>query len=100
MPQPITPTAHSSLVGGSTAARRIGRRPVRELTVETVRQFLHYSPSTGRFWGRLRSYDTFYGDAPTQIGRGKVWNQRFAGKRAFTAQSLGYFVGSVTGCKV
>lgn len=100
MTKPITPTHHSNLVGGSTASRCHSRRPVKNLTVDDVRRFLHYDPKTGRLWWKLRSYDTFYGDRSVQIGRGKVWNQRFAGKRAFTAQSLGYFVGSVTGCKV
>lgn len=101
MTQPhITPAHHSSLVGGSTAARRHSRRPVEKLTVEDVRRFLHYAPDTGKFWWKLRSYDTFYGEGSIPRDRGKVWNQRFAGKRAFTAQSLGYFVGSVTGCKV
>jgi hypothetical protein len=97
--QPITPTAHSSLVGGSTRKRH-SRRPVKHLTVEDVRRFLHYDPKTGRLWWKIRGYDTFYGERSIQVDRGKVWNQRFAGKRAFTAQSLGYFVGSVTGCKV
>jgi hypothetical protein len=96
----ITPIAHSSLVGGSTASRRNSRRPVEKLTVDDVRRFLHYDPETGRLWWKLRSYDTFYGDKKIQIDRGKVWNQRFAGRRAFTSKSLGYFVGTVTGCKV
>ena len=101
MTQHITPTAHSNLVGGSTASRlRHSRRPVEKLTVEDVRRFLHYDSDTGRFWWKLRSYDTFYGDGAIPIDRGKVWNQRFAGRRAFTARSLGYFVGTVTGCKV
>lgn len=100
MSESITPTQHSSLVGGSTAARRNSRRPVSELTVEDVRKFVHYAPATGRFWWKLRSYDTFYGDSNIKRDRGKVWNQRFAGRRAFTAKSLGYHVGTVTGCKV
>lgn len=101
MTNPITPTAHSSLVGGSTAARsRHSRRPVEKLTVEDIRRFLHYDPDTGRFWWKIRSYDTFYGSKKIQRDRGKVWNQRFAGRRAFTSQSLGYLVGAITGCKV
>lgn len=62
MIQPITPQHHSSLVGGSTAARRHSRRPVTELTAEDVRRFLHYDPKTGRLWWKIRNYDTFYGE--------------------------------------
>jgi hypothetical protein len=92
----ITPTAHASLVGGSTASRR-KKRPVRELTPEDVRRFLHYDPKTGRFWWKIRSYDTFEGDAFTRYRCGKSWNQKCAGRRALTADSegRGYLVGSV-----
>jgi len=99
MTKPITPQFHSNLVGGSDAKRH-SRRPVEKLTVEDVRRFLHYDPKTGRFWWKIRAYDTFYGDVTMRFNRGKAWNQRFAGTRAFTSLSLGYFVGSILGCKV
>lgn len=94
----ITPTAHSSLVGGSTASRR-AKRPARDLTPAEVRRFLHYDPKTGRFWWRVRAYETFKGDSLTQQRCGKAWNQRFAGTPALTADSegRGYLVGSVAG---
>lgn len=99
MTNPITPTAHSSLVGGSTAARRT-KRPARDLTPEDVRRSLHYDPKTGRFWWKIRAYETFNGDAFTQQRCGKSWNRRFAGTRALTADSegRGYLVGNVVGC--
>jgi hypothetical protein len=101
MTDSITPTQHSSLVGGSTAARR-SRRPAADLTPEEVRRFLHYSPQTGRFWWKIRSYDTFNGDEHTQNRCGKAWNQKYAGTRALTADSegRGYLVGSLNGANV
>jgi hypothetical protein len=96
MTNSITPQSHSSLVGGSTVARR-KKRPARELTPEDARRFLHYDPKTGRFWWKIRSYDTFKGDAFTRYRCGKAWNQKHAGKRALTADSegRGYLVGSI-----
>lgn len=101
MTQPITPTAHSSLVGGSTAARRM-KRPASELSPEEVRRFLHYDPKTGRFWWKLRAYETFKGDAATRQRCGKGWNQKYAGRRALTANSegRGYLVGSLNSTNV
>lgn len=95
MTDSITPTQHSSLVGGSTAARRIGAL---DPSPQDVRRFLHYDPKTGRFWHKIRSYDTFNGTQFIKVRNGKAWNQRCAGKRACTARSgTGHMTGRLMG---
>lgn len=93
---PITPTEHSDLVGGSTAPRG-KKRPARELTSEEVRSLLEYDPTTGLFTWKERPLTLFKGDEFTQRRCGNAWNSRFAGTPALTADSegRGYLVGSI-----
>jgi hypothetical protein len=72
------------------------------MSPEEVRRFLHYDPKTGRFWWKIRAYETFKGDAFTRWRCGKGWNQKYAGRRALTADSegRGYLVGSVNSTNV
>jgi hypothetical protein len=95
MTDQITPSDHSNLVGGSTASRRIGAG---DLSPEEVRRFLHYDPATGRFWYKIRAYDSFNGTAFIKKRNGMAWNQRCAGRRACSSKSgAGYYTGRIMG---
>lgn len=92
MTDSITPTQHSSLVGGSTAARRIGcqrsyaleqyvtaRGMRKRLTPTALRTLLYYDPFTGEFTWRPRPRE-WCGDAAAHAR----WNTTYADKPAFT----------------
>lgn len=56
--------------------------------IGVLRQFLIYEPETGRFWWRSRTPDDFPGDkgkSPEWLCR--IWNARYAGAEAFTAEN-------------
>lgn len=96
MTQPITPTAHSSLVGGSTAARRTAR----DVTPEEVRRFIAYNPATGALtWKERAPSDFTEGGRSTQT-RANKWNGRFAGKPAINTFSNGYLTGHLNRVQV
>lgn len=61
---------------------------------ETLRKLLRYDPDTGKLYWLERNESWF----PDERAK-KIWNTRFAGKEAFTADSHGYKQGSVLGVR-
>lgn len=61
-------------------------------TPEELRQLLRYEPETGKLYWRERPLSAFSVNA-----KGRAWNNRFAGKEAFTASLKGYKVGGFDG---
>jgi hypothetical protein len=69
------------------------KRDLMELTQEIVRELLDYDPLTGVLTWKHRDQKWFAGER-----HHKMWNNRFAGKPAFTAISVdGYLVGRLFG---
>jgi len=60
------------------------------ITPELCRQLLHYEPETGRLFWKRRPREMF----ASKRGH-SIWNARYADRRAFTALSLGYYVGRI-----
>lgn len=70
-----------------------------EITAEILREFLTYDPETGALTWKVRDVKWFEGsDKRSPKGAANIWNARFAGKPAFTADhSDGYRRGQVLG---
>jgi hypothetical protein len=63
------------------------------IPVDTVKKLLRYDKETGNLFWRRRDRSFFSDDR-----QHKIWNTRFAGKEAFTADSgKGYKVGAIMG---
>jgi hypothetical protein len=97
MTESITPTQHSSLVGGSTSPRR---KKASEITPEEVRALLLYAPDTGLLFWRVRSIEWFSDYADKASLTMKKWNTRWAGKPALGAKSNGYLTGHINRVQV
>jgi hypothetical protein len=65
-----------------------------ELTQAIVKELLDYNPATGLLTWRRRHRHWFGSDHACN-----VWNARFAGKPAFTANNHGYLEGHILGEK-
>ena len=61
-----------------------------DITPELCRQLLRYEPETGKLFWRRRNPEMF-----GSIRACNVWNGRYAGKEAFTANCHGYKVGRI-----
>ena len=112
MTNSITPTAHSSLVGGSTAARRVRNQGLlpeeRQRKLQLVRdpaylrRILLYDPSTGRLTWRERGPELFDCEDRYVQQVMKGWNSRYAGKPALvqTGTNNRYLQGLIGGVGV
>jgi len=88
----ITPDAHSSLVGGSTASRR---SKASEVTASEARLLLDYDPETGTLWWRQRDVSLFSGNPREADIAARKWNSRHAGRPALNSPSNGYLTGHI-----
>lgn len=69
-------------------------------SAEYLHKLLSYDPETGQLFWKRRSVDLFTTTHGKKIRTAehtcKQWNNRYAGKQAFTCQyGLGYFIGSI-----
>lgn len=72
------------------------------IAVEQLRQLLRYEPDTGRLFWLRRDVGLFHEtEGRTARNAFGIWNSRYAGKEAFTADDgLGYKCGRVFGQKL
>lgn len=69
----------------------------RDLSPIILRSLLRYAPETGRLYWLPRNPSMFReGKIPTELAC-RIWNTKYAGKEAFTANSRGYRVGGIFG---
>lgn len=67
------------------------RKKKEQMSVDVLREVIHYDPETGKFFWKERSSKYFDTDA-----RCAYWNQRFANKEAMTSsREGGYKQGSI-----
>ena len=62
------------------------------IPIETLLQLLNYNPETGEIIWKPRPIEMFSCERFQ-----RRWNTRYAGKRALTAKSTGYFAGPILG---
>lgn len=67
-----------------------------DLTIAELRQLLKHEPETGKLFWRVRDECLFNPSHLSSDTLAKMWNDRYAGKEAFTTLSnYGYRVGSI-----
>ena len=72
------------------------RSPTKHFSQEILLELLRYEPETGKLFWRERSVDWFLDGQRTGQGICDRWNNRYAGKEAFTSKTKsGYAQGSV-----
>jgi hypothetical protein len=70
-----------------------------DITPELCRQLLRYEPETGKLFWKARPASFFahsfnrWGGIKTAETNALIWNRKYAGKEAFTANSRGYRTG-------
>lgn len=70
-------------------------------SIETLRKFLRYDPSTGKLFWRKRSPDDFNEGKQSKVWSCRKWNTRYAGNEALaTINAQGYPCGSFSGLRL
>jgi hypothetical protein len=70
------------------------------ISIEQLKTLLRYDPETGKLFWLPRTPDIFLGKEQPAAHSCAIWNKRFAGKEALTAESgRGYRQGSLLGAK-
>lgn len=64
---------------------------------ELLRKLLRYEPETGKLFWKERSVDMFSDGKQTAEHNCASWNEKYAGKEAFTAGDRGYKQGLILG---
>lgn len=62
---------------------------------ELLNQLLSYDPETGKLYWKERPVSMFTSGKQSAEHNASIWNGKFAGKEAFTANSRGYKVGRI-----
>lgn len=66
-----------------------------DLTPDEVRRLVRYDKGTGRLYWLARTPELFTDGSHKAAHTCAIWNAKFAGKEAFTANSRGYRTGAI-----